>query len=222
MRFFDQEPLTTIQKALAQQLEVPLDWLDSFTRETEFVQLLTQAVEAAGSPVVLFSDQFEQWFVHYKRSEEREPLLQGLKEWYSKREAPNVKIVISIRSDLSYRLNELQQALGYSLGPQDIFELKKFTSQQATQVRWSITNPLDKHLGNINDDIAAKVAVVIAKEGRWQYAFKLVQEHIKDSEDQQSFLSEFSRVVTRDNTNQAQAQLKKALALAERCCCRTC
>lgn len=95
--------------------------------------MVTKAVEAAGSPVVLFLDQFEQWFVHYKQVEEREPLLQGLKEWYDK-EVGKVKIVICIRSDLYYRLNEVQQFLGYNLGAQEVFELKKLSHQEATQV----------------------------------------------------------------------------------------
>ncbi len=128
VRFSDEEPLKTIRKAIAKALEIPLDWL-----EGDFLQLVTKAVEAARSPVVLFLDQFEQWFVHYKGVEERKPLLQGLKEWYNE-EVGNVKIVVSIRSDLYYRLNEVQQCLGYNLGPQDVFELKKFSPQQATQV----------------------------------------------------------------------------------------
>ncbi len=65
--------------------------------------------------------------------EEREPLLQGLKEWYDE-EVGNVKIVVSIRSDLYYRMNEVQQCLGYNLGALDVFELKKFSAEQATQV----------------------------------------------------------------------------------------
>ena len=81
VRFSDEKPLSTIQKAMAKELEIPLDWLAENPTETGgFLQLVTKAVEAADSPVVLFLDQFEQWFVHYKGVEEREPLLQGLKE----------------------------------------------------------------------------------------------------------------------------------------------
>ena len=141
VRFSSREPLATIQTALAQQLEIPLAPLDPFTRETEivdpgakFLQLLTQAVEAAGSPVVLFFDQFEQWFIHYQKDSQRKPLLQALKNWYSQRDTVPVKIFISIRSDLYYLLHELQQTLGYSLRPQDVFQLEKFSLRQATQV----------------------------------------------------------------------------------------
>ncbi len=134
VRFSDEEPLSTIQKAIAKALEIPLNWLAENPTETgDFLQLVTKAVEAADSPVVLFLDQFEQWFVHYKGVEERKPLLQGLKEWYEK-DGGRVKIVVSIRSDLYYRLNEVQQFLDYNLGAQDVFELKKLSHQQATRV----------------------------------------------------------------------------------------
>ncbi len=55
VRFSDAEPLQTIQKAIAKTLHIPLDLL-----EGDFLQWVTKAVEAAGSPVVLFLDQFEQ------------------------------------------------------------------------------------------------------------------------------------------------------------------
>lgn len=87
---------------------------------------------------------------------------------------------------------------------------------QIQQVWWNITNPWDEHLGKINDNTAAEVAVAIAKYGKWQYAFKLVHEHIESDGARTSFLREFSRVVSRQhNTNQAEAQLKQALTLAE-------
>ncbi len=138
VRFDHREPLSTIGEALAQQLEIPLDWLNSMVREgeagTSFLPLLNQAVEAAGCPVVLFFDQFEQWFVQHKQKWQREPFLGCLKQWYGERDGAKVKIVVSVRSDLSYRLNELQQTLGYSLGAQQVFELEKFTPEQATGV----------------------------------------------------------------------------------------
>ena len=146
VQFSDREPLATIRQALARQLEIPLTWLDSLAEEREereegsgFVPLLTQVVEAVESPVVLFFDQFEQWFVHYSQPEARKPLLEGLREWYNRREELQVKIIVSIRSDLFYYLNELQQALGYSLGPQDVFELKKFSPKEATEVLKAIS-----------------------------------------------------------------------------------
>ncbi|MCI0693810.1 hypothetical protein L0337_17610 [candidate division KSB1 bacterium] len=44
------------------------------------------------------------------------------------------KILFSLRSDFYYRMDELQKTMGYSLGPQDTFELQKFTPSQATAI----------------------------------------------------------------------------------------
>ncbi|NJP11121.1 MAG: hypothetical protein HC866_17960 [Leptolyngbyaceae cyanobacterium RU_5_1] len=94
--------------------------------------VLTQAAEGAGKPLILLFDQFEQFFVHQKRKQDREPFIQALNEWYQS--ALPVKILMCIRGDLSDRLVELQHALGYSLGPQEVFRLERFTPREATAV----------------------------------------------------------------------------------------
>ena len=130
VRFSDQDPLDAIRKALAGQLELPEDWL----KDEDFLTLLSQATEAAEKPVALLLDQFEQFFVHYQRPSEQQPFIQALTDWY--RHAPSlpVKILVSIRSDLLFQLDELHQALGYTLGPQDVFHLKKLTPEEATHI----------------------------------------------------------------------------------------
>ena len=45
-----------------------------------------------------------------------------------------MKIVISIREDLTGRLVELQKALGYSLAPQDVHRLEKFSPNEASKI----------------------------------------------------------------------------------------
>ncbi|WP_299485892.1 hypothetical protein [Acaryochloris sp. IP29b_bin.137] len=133
VRFSDQEPLVAIQQALAKQLEVPMEWLTTETDAHPFLELLTQAVTAAEKPVVLFLDQFEQWYVHAKQPEDRQPFLQGLVAWYQQ-PTTDVKILVSIRSDLYFHIVEIQKALDFNLGPQDVFQLAKFTPAEATQV----------------------------------------------------------------------------------------
>ncbi|QUY42107.1 AAA family ATPase [Acaryochloris marina] len=133
VRFSDQEPLAAIRQALAEQLEIPMEWLTTETDAHPFLALLTQAVTAADKPVVLFLDQFEQWYVHAKQPEDRQPFLQGLMAWY-KQPTPPVKILVSIRSDLFFHIVEIQKALHFDLGPQDVFQLAKFTPAEATQV----------------------------------------------------------------------------------------
>ena len=142
VRFSDQEPLATVQKALATQLELPAPWQnasppldhDIETTTTWFLALLTQAVVAAGKPIVLLLDQFEQWFVHAQQVSDRAPFLQGLRAWYCQPDIPDVKILVSIRSDMVYHLHALHQTLGYALGPQEVFNLEKFLPAEATRV----------------------------------------------------------------------------------------
>ncbi|PZU96056.1 MAG: hypothetical protein DCF32_22105 [Leptolyngbya sp.] len=109
VRFSDQDPLHTIRKALADQLEIPLDWLG-----LPFDELLLQAVSNAGKPIVLLCDQFEQFFVHYKRKEDREPFIQALTAWYNTPALNQVKLLVSVRADLLHELYALHTALrGY-------------------------------------------------------------------------------------------------------------
>ncbi|MEO0538658.1 MAG: hypothetical protein AAF215_32965, partial [Cyanobacteria bacterium P01_A01_bin.123] len=160
VRFSDQDPIYTIAKALAEQLELPLDWLipsesahtlvgngrpaktsrpDQQTASQPvgpalFLTLLTQVTDASDKPLVLLLDQFEQFFVHYKRAEQRQPFVQALAQWYRSADPLPVKILVSIRSDLMYQLDDLHQALGYALGPQEVVQLKKFTPAEAASI----------------------------------------------------------------------------------------
>jgi hemoglobin-like flavoprotein len=129
VRFSDQEPMATLRQALAEQLEVPMDWLGS-----PFSQVLTQALEAAGKPLVLLLDQFEQFFVHNPRKEDRAAFVQALTTWYQDSSLNSVKLLVSIRADLLHELYELHAALQYTLGPQDLFKLDRFTPGEATKI----------------------------------------------------------------------------------------
>ncbi|MGF1537883.1 MAG: ATP-binding protein, partial [Elainellaceae cyanobacterium] len=119
VRFSDQEPLGSIGKAIAEQLEIPPEWLQGST----FDKMLAQAVEAAGKPVVLLLDQFEQFFVHNPRQEDRRAFTQALTGWYGDPSLDRVKLLVAIRADLSHELHELYKALDYVPGPQDWFKL---------------------------------------------------------------------------------------------------
>ncbi len=133
VRFSDQEPLETVRKAVAEQLEVPLEWLEE-AENSSFCQLLTKAVEAAEKPIVLLFDQFEQFFVHQQRKEERKPFVKALTAWYQDGSLNRIKVLVSIRADLLHELYELQEALQYTLGPQDLFKLERFTAKEASKI----------------------------------------------------------------------------------------
>ncbi|MGB0564717.1 MAG: NACHT domain-containing protein, partial [Spirulinaceae cyanobacterium] len=130
VRFSEQEPLTTIYEALAQQLELPRDWLNG-----SFVEVLTQ-IQAPddAKPLVLLFDQFEQVFVHNPRSEQRQPFIQALTAWYQTPALKAVRVLISIRADLLHELHELIQALNCSLGPQEQFKLERFAPEAASEI----------------------------------------------------------------------------------------
>jgi hypothetical protein len=135
VRFSDREPIRTIAQAIAEQLELPLEWLlTDITQQDSLQSLLVKVTDNLNQPLILLLDQFEQFFVHNKRREQRQPFVQALRTWYHSDHSPPVKVVVSIRSDLMYQLDELHQALGYSLAPQDIFRLEKFTPTEACRV----------------------------------------------------------------------------------------
>ncbi len=135
VRFSDQEPIRTIARALAEQLEIPLSWLlPEANEQIDFLRLLGKVSENSDQTLILLLDQFEQFFVHCPRREQRQPFIQALKGWYCSDNPLPVKILVAIRSDLMYHLHEMQQALGYSLAPQDVFRLDKFTPTEASRI----------------------------------------------------------------------------------------
>ncbi|MGK7876845.1 MAG: hypothetical protein AB4426_27220 [Xenococcaceae cyanobacterium] len=129
IRFSDRDPITTIREAFTKTL--PLQESEVVT--LDLFPLLELGAEAVSpKPLILFFDQFEQFFVHYQRKEDREPFINALGDWYVSN-LP-VKIVISIRDDLSARLVELQKVLGYSLAPQEVHLLEKFSPDEASKI----------------------------------------------------------------------------------------
>ena len=87
---------------------------------------------------------------------------------------------------------------------------------QIQQVRWKINNPLGSSLERVSDKQVAEAAIAIAKDQRWQLAFNLVDKYIKRSEDRASFIVQFAKIVPQqEDSNQAQASLKKALKATE-------
>lgn len=129
IRFSDRDPIETVCKTLMKELKLADG--DSYQN---FSSTLKRAVEKESKPLVLIFDQFEQFFVHGKRKEDREPFVSALTDWYRSPDPLPVKILVSIRGDFSHRLVELHRALGYSLSPQDVFPLEKFAPEEATNI----------------------------------------------------------------------------------------
>ena len=130
VRFSDRDALETVREALVEQLNFDADSV----KDDDFLTLMQKAAAQVGKPLILFFDQFEQFFVHRKQKAERESLLAGLRDWFSHFKSLDIKILFGIRSDLYNNMIEIQQALNYSPSPQEIFQLRKFTPQEATKI----------------------------------------------------------------------------------------
>jgi tetratricopeptide (TPR) repeat protein len=175
VRLSERPPLEAIQQAIATQLELPLDWLQPATpTTTSLYEMLAQAVEAAGKPIVLLLDQFEQFFVQFPREQDRADFIQALAAWYHPPRPVAAQVLVSIRADLSWRLYEIQQALGYTLGTDSCIQLDKFSPQDAAQVlvviaetenlacdRRFITELAEQELANPKDGLISPVDVQI-------------------------------------------------------------
>jgi tetratricopeptide (TPR) repeat protein len=125
--FSDRDPFETVYQALVDQLKIPDE-----SRSGNFLEILEQRENFAEKQLVLLFDQFEQFFIHCKQQPDRKPFIEALTTWY--RSSLKVKVLISIRGDLSDRLLELERAFDYSPGPQEKFRLEKFSPEEATNV----------------------------------------------------------------------------------------
>jgi tetratricopeptide (TPR) repeat protein len=130
VKFTEADPLDSVRQALAEESRQPPKGFAA----ADLPVVFATALPTGSPPLVLLFDQFEQFFVHRQRTEEREPFVKALAEWYGNRHGPPVRILICLRDDFYGRLIELQKAMGYSLGPQQSLRLEKFTPSEAAAV----------------------------------------------------------------------------------------
>src|SRR5262245_5711967 len=130
VKFSDLDPFESAKRACLKHLS----FVDGAPDGADFQRLLRAATAQDRTPIVLFFDQFEQFFVHRKRKKDREPFTQALAQWFAEMESSPVKILICVRGDFFDRLNELQKAMRYSLGPAQSFRLERFGPDQATEI----------------------------------------------------------------------------------------
>src|SRR5262249_11000614 len=130
VKFSDLDPLESVKRACLKHLS----FADGAPDGADFQGLLRAATAQDRTPIVLFFDQFEQFFVHRKRKKDREPFTQALAQWFAEMESLPIKILICVRSDFFDRLNELQKAMRYSPGPAQSFRLERFEPDQATEI----------------------------------------------------------------------------------------
>ncbi len=131
VKFTDLDPVAAITQAFAEQkIAIP----EAIPADASLSTLLAYIARADAKPLVLLLDQIEQFFVHFKRESKRRPFIRELNEWYRNGRGLPVKILICVRGDFLDHLSELQEVMGYSLGPQQKFRLKKFRPEQAAAV----------------------------------------------------------------------------------------
>jgi tetratricopeptide (TPR) repeat protein len=131
IQFSDKEPLITVKKALNKTLKLALS--NEELEQLDLLSVLRKVIEVTQKPLILFFDQFEQFFVHYQSTEARQPFVKALKDWYDDEEIA-VKLLMSFRSDLFYQQYEIQKVLDYSLDSRNNIKLKKFSVEQATKI----------------------------------------------------------------------------------------
>lgn len=139
VRFSDRPPLLTIRDAIFEDLHPPADW-QAQANQANLFALLQESQCLAQQPLVLMFDQFEQFFTTQRQPTERQQFITALAEWYQQGPQIPVKILISIRADLYHELFALQQAMGYTLGPYDVFKLELFEPEEAAEILQVIAN----------------------------------------------------------------------------------
>ena len=130
VKFTDLDPLDSIRLALVEQFKLSREMVEA----ADLLDLLDAASQSGTQSTILFFDQFEQFFVHYKTAKHRRPFVQALAGWFRKQPPLPVKILICIREDFAGRLIELQKAMGYSLGPRQSIRLDKFEPEKAAKI----------------------------------------------------------------------------------------
>jgi len=101
--------------------ESPLDYLRRITREL-------------GAQLIIICDQFEEFFVHFKTRQEREPLMGFIAECYKATGVP-VKILLSIRSDFLYLIaTEFADRVPEPLMSSRLYHLQNFDEKQAEEI----------------------------------------------------------------------------------------
>jgi hypothetical protein len=128
VKFTELDPFESIRRACAKHL------VNVIENSEDYICNLREASIKAQKPIIIIFDQFEQFFLHQKKRNDRERLINSLQLWYQTMKSIPVKILISIRSDNLSRLFELQQALKYTLSPTQSFQLNKFEPLQAANI----------------------------------------------------------------------------------------
>ena len=122
VKFTHLDPLDSIRLAIWEHFKVSAQDV----KDATLLTLLESTFKYHSQPVILLFDQFEQFFVHRKRDQERQPFFQSMADLYRREAGIPISVLVCIRGDYAGRLFDLQRTMGCSLGPLQSLELKKF------------------------------------------------------------------------------------------------
>lgn len=125
VKFSDRPPLEIIHSALVHQLGIP-DEAGAVDLYHDFLL----SIEKVNKPLILLLDQFEQFFIHQPRQDDRQPFVEVLKSWHQS-PIPDLKIIISIRADWHHELTSLQQTFSNGIRQYPIFKLDGLEPEEA-------------------------------------------------------------------------------------------
>lgn len=113
--------------------KVPATYVE-LSNEDPLISIRREVVQQGQSePMgVLLLDQFEQFFLHQRTAEDRNPLIDTLGRWC--RRDSVVKVLVCIRAEDLSQMIEIQERLDYKLSNQNLFKLSKFSVEQAVNV----------------------------------------------------------------------------------------
>ncbi|NJO67096.1 MAG: hypothetical protein HC832_06815, partial [Leptolyngbyaceae cyanobacterium RM1_405_57] len=135
IKFSDRNPIELVKEALVNAvLDAEPRLNRAKTESAPLSKLLIAAPQVLKKPVVLFFDQFEQFFVHQRQKGDRQPFIDALTAWYEAKPPAPLKILVGIRADLLHELYELQRTMGYVLSRYDVLKLEKFEPEEAAEV----------------------------------------------------------------------------------------
>lgn len=123
VKFSNEEPIANVSAALQKTANQATEKIVDLVNNILIQQNKTH--------LVLVLDQFEQLFLHHPQPAQRDQFLQAFIAWHQHKP---LKILISIRSDYTYALREIEEAVKYTPNWQEKFELKKFTPQQSIEI----------------------------------------------------------------------------------------
>ncbi|MEM7585862.1 MAG: HEAT repeat domain-containing protein [Acidobacteriota bacterium] len=143
------DPIPSIEEAVAQRLEI-----DDEGDGQDLVGFLRRATESAGKPLVIFLDQFEEFFVLYRDDEAlRQHFIEQLARVRYDADLP-VYLVLSLREDYFARLHELRGEIPSIFHHNANVRLERFDRQQSVR---AIEGPLAVAGGEIDDGLAERI-----------------------------------------------------------------